>query len=86
MKQDTITRLREGLQNHFGALAEVVRRTEKLKKGGFSRNYVQRVLLGKNENFDILDIAADVLIEREEQRKHRMSRLKAKVNESLQSA
>jgi hypothetical protein len=84
MKPDTLKRLRDGLHNHYGALAEVVRRTEKLKDGGFTRNYVQQVLLGKHENFDILDIAVVVLSEKETTRRQRVERLEQRVNSILQ--
>lgn len=69
-----------GLRSHRGAQAEVVRRTENLKDGGFSRGYVFLVLSGERSNLEILNVAADVLAERENRKSKQINSLKEKLS------
>lgn len=64
MEKTTKDKIRKGLLQHRGAIAEVVRRTDRIKDGGYSRSQVDYVLRGVYENEEILTIASEVLAER----------------------
>jgi hypothetical protein len=85
MLSDDRRRVYEGLKNHRGSIAEVVHRTSKLKEGGYTRDYVYMVLSGKRSNIEILNVAVDVLADRNEEKKRQLRRLATKVGQ-LQAA
>lgn len=49
-------------------MAETVKRTSRLKKGGYSRRHVEKVIQGAWKNEDILIIAAEVVADYEKNR------------------
>ncbi|MEO0337612.1 MAG: hypothetical protein AAF242_00215 [Bacteroidota bacterium] len=60
-------RIKEGLSRHYGAINKVKEATKILKKGGYARVYIHCVLNGSKRNTKILEVAAKVLFEIEQE-------------------
>jgi len=71
-----------GLKKHWGSIQTVVDRTTELTPDGYSRSYVFQVLAGTRHKVEILNLAADVLKEYEDNHARQLNRLQ-KVSQEL---
>jgi hypothetical protein len=70
-----------GLKRYYGAIQEVVNATTDLREGGYTRDYIYKVLSGKRNNIDILNLAAEVLKRHEEAHAVKLRRLQKAVDQ-----
>ncbi|HMN89797.1 MAG TPA: hypothetical protein PKD70_11140 [Saprospiraceae bacterium] len=82
--------LYQGLKKHYGALKDVANRMKAIRapqgKQGYHRNWVRQVLKGEYEDLELMEVAAKVLHEYEENAAAQRQRIQQLTSEALRLA
>lgn len=69
------SQLHQGLKQYWGAFGEVA------EKAGISRGQLHKILRGQHRNMDVLEVASQVLLEKNRDRTERLQSIEKSLKE-----